>query len=57
MFDEILRLLNTSAMLRDLQIIELIVYGQNAWHDTATPMMAQPRTPVQYSYVFETDAL
>lgn len=30
MFDEILRLLNTSAVLRDLQIIELIVYGQNA---------------------------
>jgi hypothetical protein len=30
MFDEILRLLNTSAVLRDLQVIELIVYGQNA---------------------------
>ena len=25
------------------------------WRDTATPMMAQPRTRVQYSYVFNTD--
>ncbi len=27
-----------------------------AWRDTATPMMAQPRTAVKYSYVFDTDA-
>ena len=27
-----------------------------AWRDTATPLMAQPRTRVQYSYVFATDA-
>ncbi len=26
------------------------------WRDTATPMMAQPRTAVKYSYVFDTDA-
>ena len=25
------------------------------WRDTATPMMAQPRTRVQYRYVFDTD--
>ena len=26
------------------------------WRDTVAPMMAQPRTRVQYSYVFDTDA-
>ena len=25
------------------------------WRDTATPMMAQPRIAVKYSYVFDTD--
>ena len=27
-----------------------------AWRDTVAPMMAQPRTSVKYSYVFDTDA-
>ena len=27
-----------------------------AWRDTVAPMMAQPRTAVKYSYVFDTDA-
>ncbi len=31
MFDEILHLLNTWAALRDLQVVELIVYGQSAF--------------------------
>ena len=26
-----------------------------AWRDAVAPMMAQPRTSVKYSYVFDTD--
>jgi hypothetical protein len=31
MFDEILQLLNTSPLLRNVRVVELIAYGQNAF--------------------------